>query len=102
VTSWHAFEGWPSAPEAWYDVIGSLVYPAEGHPDGSSYKPWFQVRGAFVFRVGTHPGGWSPEPVFRIEGDRVLAVSGPGEHDEPWGPAQSFRIVQGPLDGFPP
>jgi hypothetical protein len=102
VTSWHALEAWSAAPEAWYDVIGSLVYPAAGHPDGSSYKPWFQVRGAFVFRVGTHPDGWSPEPVFQIEDDRVRALPGSGPDIDPPGPAPSFRIVEGPCDLLEP
>ena len=28
----------------WYDVRGSLVYPAVGHPAGVSHTPWYQQR----------------------------------------------------------
>ncbi len=33
-----------SAGGPWYEIIGSFVYPAAGHPDGPSAAPWYQVR----------------------------------------------------------
>ena len=75
---WHPSAGrsvdpW-SAP--WFDVYGSMVYPADGHPDGRSPGPQFQIRGVFVYAVGARRSGASVEPWYRIDGSWVCRASG--------------------------
>ena len=77
MTYWFAFDADPEArvSEPWFEVVGTLVYPAIGHPEGRSARPWFQVRRDLVYRVGTHPESWSGEPSFRMDGDRVIPLA---------------------------
>lgn len=36
----YPIEGGP----AWFEIVGSFMYPAEAHPAGWSVQPWYQRR----------------------------------------------------------
>jgi hypothetical protein len=66
-------------------VIGSVVYPAAGHPNGSGSRPWYQVRGSLAFPVDGHPSGASAEAAFCIDDGRVYpAGTEPDDDRRPW------------------
>jgi hypothetical protein len=55
-----------------FEVLGSMVYPASGHPTGPSAHPWYQVRDGLVYRVDGHPEGPSGEAAFLVHGEHVF------------------------------
>jgi len=67
--------GWhPSADPAagpWFEVLGSMVYPAADHPDGPSPAPWFQLRGSLAYRLGEEGTGRSDRPWYWVDGPTV-------------------------------
>jgi len=42
------------------------VFPAEGHPEGTSSSPWFSIEGDDVYSAYGHPDGISGSPWYTM------------------------------------